>query len=393
MPEHLRSASENGRIGSMKFRRLGSNGPELSVLGFGCMRLPIVNGDEGRIEEAESTRLLHKAIDCGVNYVDTAYPYHNGNSELWLGRALQGAYRERIHLATKLPSWAIQTRNDCERYLNEQLQRLKTDCIDFYLLHCLKRDWWENLKKADVFGFLDGAIKDGRIRYAGFSFHDEYPVFEEIINSYPWSFCQIQLNYMDEDVQAGIRGMQYAASKGISVIAMEPMRGGNLAKPMSPEMQAIWDQAPIRRSPAEWALRWVWNHPEITVVLTSVNLQSQLENNLAWADRAVAKALSPDELGVIRRVRNKMQEKSKVDCTQCGYCMPCPQGVAIPKIMSFYNDFHIYGDQKGSSTAYNVLISGEQQAPRCNQCGDCEDVCPQHIPIREVLQQCHKVLA
>ena len=377
----------------MKFRKLGSNGPELSILGFGCMRLPVINGDEGRIEETEATRLLHRAIEGGVNYVDTAYPYHNGNSELWLGRALSGKYRDKVHLATKLPSWAIQTRNDCERYLNEQLQKLKTDHFDFYLLHCLKRDWWENLKKADVFGFLSDAIKAGKIRYAGFSFHDEYPVFEEIINAYPWSFCQIQLNYMDEEVQAGIRGMQYAASKGISVIAMEPLRGGNLAKPFSPEIQAIWNRAAIKRSPVEWALRWVWNHPEITVVLTSVNLASQLENNLAWAGTADARSLTPDELALIRLVRDKIREKSKVSCTQCGYCQPCSQGVAIPKILAFYNDYHIYGDKKGASIAYNVLISPEQQAPHCNQCGDCEEVCPQHIPIRDLLQQCHKELA
>jgi predicted aldo/keto reductase-like oxidoreductase len=383
----------NGMIGAMKYRRLGSKGPELSILGFGCMRLPVINGDEGRIEEAESTRLLHKAIDCGVNYVDTAYPYHQGNSELWLGRALQGKYREKVHLATKLPSWAIQNRSDCERYLNEQLQRLKTDHIDFYLLHCLKRDWWDNLKKADVFGFLNGAIKDGRIRYAGFSFHDEYPVFEEIIDAYPWSFCQIQLNYMDEEVQAGIRGMQYAASKGIPVVVMEPMRGGNLAKPMSPDIQAIWDQAPVKRSPAEWALRWVWNHPEVMVVLTSINASIHLENNLAWADTAEPKSLSPSELAVIGQMRDKIKERSKVSCTQCGYCLPCPQGVAIPKIMAFYNDFHVYGDRKGSSIVYNVLLSSDQQAPNCTECGNCEEACPQHIPIRDVLKQCHQELA
>ncbi len=376
----------------MRYQKMTARGPEASILGFGCMRLPTIGGNEGHINEPEATRLLHTAIERGINYVDTAYPYHQGNSEPWLGRALAGGYREKILLATKLPSWAIQTRADCDRYLNEQLTRLQTSHIDFYLLHCLKRDWWENLKRADVFSFLDAALKDGRIRHAGFSFHDDYPLFEEVVQAYDWTFCQIQLNYMDEAVQAGVKGLQFASRRGLAVVAMEPLRGGSLVKPLPADIQSLWDAAPVRRPLVEWAFRWVWNHPEVNVLLTSVNEPRQLEENLALAAQAQPNSLTAEELALIAQVRAKLSGRGPVPCTVCGYCQPCPQGVAIPRILNFYNDRYIYEDRRGPSTAYQVLLSPEQQATRCNECGECEEACPQQIPIREMLKKSHQEL-
>lgn len=376
----------------MRYQKMTARGPEASILGFGCMRLPTIGGNEGNINEPEATRLLHTAIERGINYVDTAYPYHQGHSEPWLGRALAGGYREKILLATKLPSWAIQTRADCDRYLNEQLTRLQTSQIDFYLLHCLKRDWWENLKRADVFSFLDAALKDGRIRHAGFSFHDDYPLFEEVVQAYDWTFCQIQLNYMDEAVQAGVKGLKFAARRGLAVVAMEPLRGGSLVKPLPADIQSLWDGAPVRRPLVEWAFRWVWNHPEVNVLLTSVNEPRQLEENLALAAQAQPNSLTAEELALIAQVRARLSGRGPVPCTVCGYCQPCPQGVAIPRILNFYNDRYIYEDRRGPSTAYQVLLSPEQQATRCNECGECEEACPQQIPIREMLKKSHQEL-
>lgn len=376
----------------MRYQKMTARGPEASILGFGCMRLPTIGGNEGNINEPEATRLLHTAIERGINYVDTAYPYHQGHSEPWLGRALAGGYREKILLATKLPSWAIQTRADCDRYLNEQLTRLQTSQIDFYLLHCLKRDWWENLKRAGVFSFLDAALKDGRIRHAGFSFHDDYPLFEEVVQAYDWTFCQIQLNYMDEAVQAGVKGLKFAARRGLAVVAMEPLRGGSLVKPLPADIQSLWDGAPVRRPLVEWAFRWVWNHPEVNVLLTSVNEPRQLEENLALAAQAQPNSLTAEELALIAQVRARLSGRGPVPCTVCGYCQPCPQGVAIPRILNFYNDRYIYEDRRGPSTAYQVLLSPEQQATRCNECGECEEACPQQIPIREMLKKSHQEL-
>ena len=373
----------------MKYRKLGTRGPEVPVLGFGCMRLPLLKGDGERIDEPAATRLLHAAIERGVTYVDTAYPYHQGESEPWLGRALQGGYREQVLLATKLPSWAIETRADCDKYLNEQLVRLKTQRIDCFLLHCLKRAWWEKLKSLGVLEFLDAAQQDGRIGYAGFSFHDDFAVFEEIVPAYDWAFCQVQYNYMDEDYQAGARGVRLAAQRGLGVVAMEPLRGGNLAKPLPQEIQDHWPASAQAQNPVERAFRWLWHQPEVSLVLTSMSLPAQLEENLRLAATAQACGLSADDLAAFNRVRTAIRSRAKAGCTACQYCMPCPQGVAIPKILSYYNDRFVFDDRKSASIGYQFLLAPEQQATACNECGQCEEVCPQHLPIRELLKAGH----
>jgi uncharacterized protein len=380
-------------VNLMQYRKLGIKGPEVSALGFGCMRLPVIDGDAARIDEPAATRLLHAAIEQGVNYVDTAWPYHEGNSEPWLGRALRGGYRDKVFLATKLPSWAIESRADCDRYLAEQLARLQTRHLDLYLLHCLKKDWWEKLKGLGVLEFLDGAIRDGRIRYAGFSFHDEYPVFEEILRAYDWSFCQVQFNFMDDELQAGTRGVRLASQRGLGVVAMEPLRGGNLAKPMAADVQALCRTMHPERPLVEWALRWVWDFPEVSVALTSMSEAGHLEQNLRLAGSAQARALSREELSLIRSVKQKLREKSKAGCTACNYCLPCPSGVAIPKVLSYYNDRHLYDDRKSAVIGYNFLLRPDEQASACTECGECEKLCPQQLPIRQLLQASHLELA
>ena len=266
----------------------------VSILGFGCMRLPLLPGrDPSKIDEELATKLIRFAIDEGVNYLDTAYPYHGtgmgsaGQSEPFVGKVLREGYRQKVKIATKLPSWLIKTRSDMDKYLNEQLNRLETDSIDFYLVHALNDYLWKKVKEAGITDFLDHAIKDGRIKYAGFSYHEKQEYFNNIVDSYDWSFCQIQYNYMDEEFQAGRKGLDYAARKGLGITIMEPLRGGKLAVKLPSEVQNLFDQAEIKRTPAEWALRWVWNHPEVSVLISGMNSMEQVIENTRVGNNAV----------------------------------------------------------------------------------------------------------
>jgi hypothetical protein len=377
----------------MLYRKFGRTGVDVSVLGFGCMRLPLVRPeatfhvDDGEIDEPKAAELLHWAINNGVNYVDTAYPYHQGNSELFLGRALQGGYREKVYLATKLPSWLIQTRQDMDRYLNEQLERLKTECIDFYLVHTVNKLFWPNLVQNGLFEFLDSALADGRIRHAGFSFHDELGLFKEVVDAYEWSFCQIQYNYLDENYQAGKAGLEYAASRGLGIVVMEPLRGGRLAASVPPDVLKIWEQAEIKRSPAEWALRFLWDHPGISVVLSGMNQMEQVEENIRIAGQAQVGALSKAEKVLIEEVKKVYQARMKINCTNCRYCMPCQAGVNIPGCFTLFNNAHILEDVPTNRIFYDVHIGPSQKASNCIECGQCEEACPQGLPIRAMLKE------
>ncbi len=382
----------------MLYRKFGKTGIEVSALGFGCMRLPLLNPnakqgvDDGAIDEPKAAEILHWTIDQGVNYVDTAYPYHLGNSELFLGRALKDGYRQKVHLATKLPSWLIQSRGDMDRYLDEQLAKLQTDHIDFYLVHTVNRLFWPALVENKVFEFLDSALSDGRIRFAGFSFHDELDMFKEALDAYAWSFCQIQYNYLDENYQAGKEGLQLAADRGMGVVIMEPLRGGKLAVNIPPAAQEVWDSTPVRRSPAEWALRYLWDYPGISVVLSGMNEMAQAVENVRVAGEARANGLTDAERELIEKVRDVYFSIRRIDCTGCRYCMPCPSGVNIPGCFTLFNNAHMLDDAAIHRIFYRVHIGADHYASNCVECGECEEACPQHIQIRAALKEVAELL-
>lgn len=375
----------------MRYRTLGPSGPEVSALGFGCMRLPVLDGEQNRIDYPQATAMLRAAIDAGVNYVDTAFPYHGtgfgqpGESERFLGTALGDGYRERVLLATKMPSWLIETRDDMERHLAGQLERLQTDHIDCYLLHALKAEWWVKLAAAGVLGFLDDAIADGRIRYAGFSFHDELPVFKRIVDAYPWTFTQIQYNLLDTDYQAGREGLVYAAERGLGVIVMEPLKGGRLAGRVPDEVQAVWDRAETRHTTAQWALRWVWDQPEVSLLLSGMSTPEQVADNLATAGAAEPNSLTEAERALADEVRDVYRSRTKADCTACRYCLPCPSGVDIPGVFARLNNASLYDDLDGAKAAY--LEKVHEKASACTLCGECLEKCPQQIQIPDVLRE------
>ncbi|WP_306600621.1 aldo/keto reductase [Geothrix sp. 21YS21S-2] len=369
-------------------------GAEVSVLGFGCMRLPVVGGDMKHIDEEAARALVRRAIDGGVNYVDTAYGYHGGQSEPFVGRALRDGYRERVHLATKLPIWLVGGEGDVERLLDEQLRKLDTGTIDFYLVHALNAERWETVVRHHVLRALERAQKDGRIRHLGFSMHDSLDVFKTIIDGHAWDFCQIQYNFLDEGYQAGTRGLRYAAERGIGTIAMEPLRGGTLAVAQPADVLAVWARSPEPRTPAEWALRWVWNHPEVVTLLSGMNTMEQVEENLAVSDSAAAGAMGPGELELVEAVRRIYAARVKVPCTTCGYCAPCPSGVAIPDVFSSWNTGGMFGNWATAKGVYDMFIAGAGHGgDRCEACGACEPKCPQQIPIKEKLREAHAALS
>lgn len=366
------------------------NGDELSVLGFGCMRLPVK--EDGTIDEERATRQVRYAVDQGVNYIDTAWPYHMGESEPFLGRALEAGYREKVRLATKLPSWTIKKKEDMDRILNSQLERLKTDHIDYYLVHGLVGLLWDKMENLEVLDFLDRAKADSRIVNAGFSFHGTIDDFKQIVDAYPWTFCQIQYNFLDEKNQAGTEGLEYAASKGLGVIIMEPLRGGKLTNLVPPEIHEIWNEASVKRTPAEWALRWIWNHPEVTIVLSGMNEESHIEENLKIASEANPNSLTDTELNLVKRAEQKYRQLMKTACTGCRYCLPCPSGVDIPGCFEIYDNFYLSGNESEAKLMYAAkpggIIRGDVPgyASQCIQCGQCVEKCPQHLDIPSLLE-------
>lgn len=381
----------------MEYRKFGDLGFEVSTFGLGCMRLPLEvqpdgTTDPAKIDEQEAIKMIRYAIDNGVNYLDTAYPYHGGNSERLLAKALKDGYREKVKIATKLPVWLAESYEDFEKLLDEQLAKLEVEYIDFYLLHALSKDRWDKIKELGVLDFLDQAVAAGKIKYPGFSFHDELPVFKEIIDSYDWKMCQIQLNILDQDYQAGVEGMRYAASKSIPVVIMEPLRGGRLAHNVPEDVKALWDQAETKRSPVEWAFRWLYNFPEITVILSGVSTMEQLKDNLEIFSKSAPNSMDEKELELVRKVKELYDSKIKVGCTGCNYCVPCPSGVEIPRIFSIYNDYSIFGGAKEFKEMYKGLMNEGKDASSCVECGQCESECPQHISIIDKLKEAHEVL-
>jgi hypothetical protein len=379
----------------MQYRSFGRLDWKASALGFGCMRFPTSDGNRlsGDIDEAESLRMVRHAIDYGVNYLDTAYVYHDGQSELLLATALKDGYREKVRLATKLPVWMVESAADFDRLLNEQLQRLQTDHIDFYLLHALSRTRWrEIVLKHDLLTRAAAALADGRIGHLGFSFHDEYEAFEEIVKgSDLWSFCQIQYNYMDTENQAGTRGLKLAAEKGLAVVVMEPLMGGRLADPPK-DVQEVMESFPVRRSPVDWALQWLWDQPEVSVVLSGMSNLTQVEENLSSADRSFDGSFSPAEQALIAEVKEKYSKRIAIPCSKCNYCMPCPNGLHIPANFEFYNYAHLYDNVADAKFRYGLFLKEEQRASACIACGLCEEMCPQGIAISEQMSKVAEML-
>jgi uncharacterized protein len=374
----------------MRHRKFGKLDWNVSVLGFGAMRLPVLA--DRSVDEPESIRMLRYAIDQGVNYIDTAYVYHGGESERVVGRALADGYRAKVRIATKSPLWRIQEADDFDRILAEQLQRLGTDHIDFYMMHGIGAEGWNQIRELGLMTRAEAARDDGRIGHIGFSFHDKYEALKAIIDGYEgWEFCQIQYNYMDTENQAGHRGLCYAASKGIPIVVMEPLLGGRLANPPASVRRLIED-FPTERTPAAWALRWIWDHAEVTTVLSGMSTMAQLEENLQSAGEAAAGVMGTDEKSLIARVRRCFEERTVVPCTKCDYCLPCPEGVEISRVFELYNGATIYDDVGGSQFAYRIFVPEEGRADRCIACGECEAKCPQEIEIGALMPKVHEVL-
>ncbi len=363
----------------MQYRKFGNTGVSVSALGFGCMRLPVL--EDHSVDEAEAISIIRHAIDEGVNYIDTAYPYHDGKSEIIVGKALRDGYREKVNLATKLPLWAVDGEADFDRILNEQLQKLQTDHIDFYLLHAVGRERMEQrVKPFHLIDHMRQAKADGRIRHIGFSFHDSLAVFKEIVDyTDAWEFCQIQYNYININDQAGTEGMRYAASKGLGIIVMEPLLGGRLAR-LSNHVAAAF---PPGKTPVEYALDFLWNQPEVGVVLSGMGSRQQVDDNLLYASRSGVGMLSEEDTAVYAKVKEIYDSMSMVGCTGCAYCMPCPFGLNIPEIFKVYNGYGVHGSRNRMREAYGAFENGPEQ---CHSCHKCEQICPQHIKVSQVMK-------
>jgi predicted aldo/keto reductase-like oxidoreductase len=371
----------------MKYREFGKLDWKVSALGFGAMRLPVIDRDTSKIDTKPAIKMIRYAIDNGVNYIDSAYGYHRGMSEILVGKALQEGYRKRVRIATKMPVWLVEKREDLDKYFNTQLERLQTDNIDFYLLHAMSEKSWKKVKKFNILEWADEKLDEGKIKHLGFSFHDDLSLFKEIVDAYNWSFCQIQLNYMDTEYQAGLEGLRYAADKGLAVVVMEPIKGGKLAVTSPKEVQEIWDSSEIPRSPAEWALQWVWNLPEVSVVLSGMSEMRHVEENVIYADRSGPGTLKVNELALFEKVQEAYKRLGFVGCTACGYCIPCSEGVDIPTILGYFNEYYMSGESQKVKEDYWQNISPETHSSNCIACGNCEELCPQKLPIRKFMNE------
>ncbi len=373
----------------MQYRQIPKTGEKISALGFGCMRLP---EKRGQIDETRAKKQLFHAIEKGVDYFDTAMPYHMGSSESFLGKVFQGGIRKKINIATKLPPWYVSQPSDMEKLFCAQLENLKTDYIDYYLLHALDGDSFKKMQNFGAMEFLERLKSQGRIRNAGFSFHGKKRDFKHIVDAYDWEFCQIQYNYLDTENQAGTKGLEYAADKELGIVIMEPLRGGNLGRKSPDKIQDIWDRADIKREPVQWSLEWIWNHPEVTCILSGMNEGSHIDQNIKMAGNALPSIMSQKDLALVDKAKILYRELMKAGCTGCRYCMPCPHGVNIPGCFELYNNFHMFNDRTNARMFYLAtgggLLSDEPSlASQCQECGDCEKVCPQDIPIMDLLKE------
>lgn len=367
----------------MVYRDFGNTGVRLSPLGFGMMRLPE--------DEKTSVEMVRSAIDAGINYIDTAYNYLGGNSEFITARALADGYRDMIHLATKMPVWMIEGEHDFDRILGEQLKRLQTDQIDFYLLHALNRDSWKKVLRFDLLRKMQEAREAGKVCYLGFSFHDTFDLFKEIIDAFEeWDFCQIQLNYTDVYYQAGLKGMKYAGERGIGIVIMEPLRGGFLAN-VPREVSEVFSEGErcgFRRTPAEWAFDFLWDLPEVGVVLSGMSTPEQVAENISYAERSAPGMLSEAEHQILKKAYRQFLNYNAVPCTGCAYCMHCPKGIAIPQSIAAYNEAfkeHNYKKAKKQYEEWVPLFGAKPSA--CISCRQCEAICPQQLEVSKWMHE------
>ena len=375
----------------MKYRKFDKLGLKISALGFGAMRLPVINDEAKNINEPYTHEIMSYAFDNGVNYVDTAYPYHEGNSETAVGNVLKNGYRDKVYLATKFPTWAMNSTEDFDKYLNEQLKKLQVEQIDFYLLHNLHLKGWNKIKNLKVLECGQKAIKDGRIKYFGFSIHDTFEVFKDIIDSYDWDMCQIQYNYMNENVQVGTKGLKYAGSKNIPINIMEPLLGGTLANLPEP-VKKIWESS--NYDPVDTAFQWLWDKPEIGCVLSGMNTLEQVKSNIKSANTSQVNSMREETFKLISKTVNEISRVNPIPCTKCRYCVPCPIGIDIPRMLEMYNALKVHeGAQDFLNKAlYTNTIPKENNAGACIKCKKCESKCPQSIKISEWMPKIHETL-
>ena len=376
----------------MQYRTIPKNGDEISSLGFGAMRLPLKNG---KIDREKASKLIYLAIDNGVNFIDTAYLY--GDSESFLGEILKGEYKDKVKISTKLPAINVRKYEDMENLLEEQLKRLQRDFIDYYFIHAVDLKAINRLLKRDLIKFLNKAKKEGKIRYVGFSYHGPKEEFPLLVDGYDWDMVMVQYNYFDENVQASMEGIEYAASKGMGIFVMEPLKGGILAGKMPREAEEVFKKANPDKSTAEWAFQWVLNNRNVTCVLSGMNSIEQLDENLSVADSTTPLSMSFEEMETVELVKRVMRNSLKINCSTCGYCMPCPQGVNIPECLKIYNEKYLF-EHKGflndSIMDYYQYVGGimgsSGNAGKCNGCGKCLRKCPQKLDIVKELKKVKK---
>ena len=373
----------------MQYRTFKKLDREVSLLGMGAMRLP--ETEDGQINEPEAIDIIRSAIDAGRNYVDTAFGYHNGKSEGLVGKALRDGYREKVLLADKMPIWLAKDEEHMKEMFQTQLERLDTDYIDMYLVHSVNKPNWKRIKKLNLMPFLEEMKAAGKIKHIGFSFHDSYELFEEVLDSYPWEFCQIQLNYMDKDIQAGVKGLKLAAEKGLSVIIMEPLKGGKLTTGIPPTVQELWNNAPVKRTPAEWGFKWLANMPEVTLILSGMSSREQLQQNIATVSAADLNVLSDEERELIDKVSDEYNRLIKYSCTGCEYCLPCPQKLKIPDLIDTLNEWNIYGQNPATKMEYIEWVPEGRHASDCISCKACEKKCPQGLPIAQIMKETSEI--
>lgn len=359
----------------------------VSRLGFGCMRFPTIEKDGKKvIDRPQAIAMLRHAIDSGVTYVDTAYPYHDGESETVVGLALQDGYRDRVTLTTKLPLWLLETKADMQRFLDEQLTKLKTDHVDFYLLHAMDKEALEKMRKLDYPEFLEKTVKAGKVRYPGFSFHDDYKTFVEILNDYDWKLAQVQMNVLDGDNQATLQGIRDAGKKGVGVVIMEPLRGGALAHPPK-EAADLYESFPEKRSAVEWAFRYLYDMPEVVTILSGMSTMEQLDDNLRIFAHAEKTCMNDTEKKLIADVKAAYLSRMKTGCTGCRYCQPCPRNVHIPDIFHAWDESLMFDRPETLKRSMARRQENKEDPSQCVACGKCEKACPQHLPIIELLKE------